>query len=95
MGKMTYRTPLIIRPTGAARRLNQEAGMATGMCQRDLAMRIRRHTRCQSFVRISLMGVGNKQPLMLTPLPTSAPLSPFTTDFPPPFVSAGPNVTNP
>jgi len=49
-----------------------------------------------AFIRVSLMGVGSKQPLMLTPLPTSAPLSPFTTpSFALPTASTLPNVISP
>lgn len=52
-------------------------------------------TTTLAFIRISLMGVGSKQPLMLTPLPTSAPMSPFTNYIPAPFTSTGPDVINP
>lgn len=52
-------------------------------------------TTMLAFIRISLMGVGSKQPLMLTPLPTSAPISPSTTYSPPPFASTGSDVINP
>lgn len=53
-------------------------------------------TSMLAFIRVSLMGVGSKQPLMLTPLPTSAPLSPFATpSFVPSTASITPNVIGP
>lgn len=52
-------------------------------------------TSMLAFIRVSLMGVGSKQPLMLTPLPTTAPLSPFTTSFALPTASTLPNAIGP
>ncbi|KTT04968.1 hypothetical protein SB14R_02695 [Pseudomonas oryzihabitans] len=53
-------------------------------------------TSMLAFIRVSLMGVGSKQPLMLTPLPTTAPLSPFTTpSFALPTASTLPNDIGP
>jgi len=49
-------------------------------------------TSMLAFIRVSLMSVGGKQPLMLTPLPTNAPLSPFAN--PPIYSALSPLVPN-